>query len=132
VFPAPLRQLKNIPKVFHICPVYIVKATTFYVKIYSSSEFTLLPKIIPPRQRKTAPADWLSGRSKGQIGDHLISGRESSSSIHSFCTSTTRYSVGVSRMTMRLMPALMIRRRHMEQEVEWGISSPFLGLRQAM
>ena len=38
----------------------------------------------------------------------------------------------VFRMTTRSMPALMMRRRHMEQEVELGINSPVAGLRQAM
>ena len=36
------------------------------------------------------------------------------------------------RMTSRRIPALMIRRRHMEQEVEPGIRSPVLGSRHTM
>ena len=58
-------------------------------------------------------------------------GRESSSSTQSD-TSTTRYSVGVSRITTRRMPALMMSRRHMEQEVEPGISAPVSGATHTM
>ena len=32
---AALRQLKNVPNVFHFCPFHIVKARVFSVKIYS-------------------------------------------------------------------------------------------------
>jgi hypothetical protein len=32
---AALRQLKNVPNVFHFCPFHIVKARVFPVKIYS-------------------------------------------------------------------------------------------------
>ena len=73
----------------------------------------------PPPAGRTGPQP--SGRT----------GRESSPSIQ-LRTSTTRYRVLVSRMTTRSIPALMICRRHMAQEVELGISAPSAGLTQAI
>ena len=63
-------------------------------------------------------------------GPHVSSGRESSSRTQS-STWTTRNSRSPERMTTRSMPALMMTRRHMEQEVASWSSSPFLASRPA-
>lgn len=73
----------------------------------------------------------------GRIGGWMWSywrrmdqGRESSSRIQS-STWTTEYSRGPVRMTTRSIPALMITRRHMEQEVASWRSPPSLASRPA-
>ena len=50
----PLRQLKNIPKVFHFCPVYIVKASRFSVKIYSHLEQRVFWNFLAGRAKTAA------------------------------------------------------------------------------
>ena len=51
---APLRQLKNIPKVFHFCPVHIVKASRFSVKIYSHLEQRVFWNFLAERAQTAA------------------------------------------------------------------------------
>lgn len=60
------------------------------------------------------------------LSDYWV-GRESSSSTHSFCTSITLKDFFVSRITTCRIPALIISRRHMEQDVESGRISPVFG-----
>lgn len=107
-----LRQVKNIPKVFQICPWYIVKADCPDVKNYSHL----------PRREKNARTRLRCGAGPRVHIIYILYvfytfwGRESSSRIQS-STWTTEYSLSVLRITTRSMPALMIMRRHMEQDV---------------
>ncbi len=101
-----MRQMKNTPQFFMFALLCIVKANRFSVKNYSQLKF------------------------ENVLYPYTLTGRESSFSIQSD-TGTTVYSVLVFRITTRSMPALMMSRRHMEQEVASGSSSPLAAARPA-